>query len=471
MRKNVQKLLSPDGIDPNTPDQAPAPNPDPATPPSKPAVVLDGSGKTVGEIALEYEELKKRGLLPADDSTPAPTPAPSPAPAATPPAAPPKPAPALRKKAEVAPPAPAPVVPPAPVAVTPPAVSPAPLPPVDPNEAYVKALPADIQEELEYLKIVEAKVPDIKGVTDKTIAFYKKLDDYAAANPDADMEAFIATNKPKLTSSQKRKADTAYLKEQITPTVNAAVETVRRDLEPKLQEANAKLRAQEAAPAIDKSVNEFSALLTSKDVLTSPEAEVIPDEVAKKIATDGYEAAVEQFPLEAPIVNSNLQTAREWLRLTSGVQQFNPQNPTHNFLVNLVNQQGRIYAQKPESTLGDGRKFLPLDDYLNVVTRAPQEVGKYYTFTDKEVMQLLAINASQGYNSEIKRLEKSGFTRAKKTTAPQTQTPAPTPSPVQGSPKMRQTIAPDTSPSPQNMTDASRFIESLVPGASKNLGL
>lgn len=455
-----------------------APKPAPVEPPK----MVFKSTMTLGEMAAERaRKLKEAADNPEQPPATPPTstaPAPIPpsnepvAPSITPPAVVP-PAPRLQRKV-----APLAVPPPAPIPV--PVVqqsAPVVVPPVDPDAAIIATLDDDAKSEVELAAFAEANFPELKGKRTETLNYFKKINDFAATNPTSeDLDAFINSNKPKWSPAQKRKVELQQVKAEA---VAQATQAVRAELQPKLAAAENRIRQQELNPVIDRQMADLSSAMTSVDILPDATMEAIPSDVAKRIEEVGYEAASREFKVEAPIFQGAQNAARSYLRMVNGVEARNHADPVQNFVVDFVQRQGVAYASKPEpETVVNGKRFLPLHQYNQAVAQNPQNAAAYYTFNDRDVLDLLAINANISYNNELKALENAGFTRPKRSkfsaTAP-APTPAPAVSPVVStppppSPKVRNSPPPSPNNDTPKPSQAASFLELVAPGMlSKNI--
>ncbi len=476
--KGINRVVTPENKIADAPVVPPAP--DPNAPPA-PEPPLPGSGRSIGEIAAEVK--KKADIAAAAPPVVDPPAAPvvdPPVVPQVPPVVPP--APRLRKKPDVVPPVvPAPA---APVVVAPPVVPVPPAPTPSAEEEYIKGLPQDAQEEIQMAKFGETKFPELKGKASEVVGYFKKMDAFVTGHPDVkpgsdEFKEFIEENRPKWKSGEKRKIETAYITEQ---TAKAVREEVMRELKPELEATKKRVRDQEVAPLINRAVNEFQDLLVSEESRPDPTMEMIPTEISKLYREKGAQAVAEEYPLEGRIYSSTVNAAQEWMNLANGVTTFNPANSMHKWLLDFVENQGNIWKQNPESGR-DGKAFLPLMQYMDLVARDRNEATKYYTFTDPDVLNLLAHNAVINLNSQLKELEKSGFKREKKTAVQSTPPPAPvvppapapvTPppaAPVAASPRVRSAAAPAPGTTDKPPSAAHSLIERMAPGSASRLGI
>lgn len=427
---------------------------------------------SLGELIVEQER-KKKELEANPPPEPTPEPAPSPTPAPTPA---PVPAARLKKKPEiVAQPAPAPVVPPPPA----PAPAPAPTPaPADPDATYIAGLSPEQKDELDMAAFAETKFPDLKGKRAETLAYFKKVDQFAQTNPNApteEFDQFLLANRPKWAPGQKRKVETAFITQEAT---TAARKEVLAEVAPQLETARKKVKELEVEPIVRQAVSKFDDLICSPEI-TPEKMEALPADVSKLIREKGYAAAAEEYPIEAPIFARTSAAGQEWLRLTNGLAQFNPNDQMHTWLFDFVAKQGAILKSGDNPNLR-GKPFMPLIDHLNLSATNPQEAAKYSSFNDNDVLDMLAVNGQIAYNAELSRLEKAGFKRERKKTFPIAEkllptpasTPTPPAAPSTASPRARAGATPGPGvPTPKAKSEAAAFIDKLLPGSAERLNI
>lgn len=469
--KSIDRVITPEGIV----QSAPTAPPEPPKPPV--AKKPEPDGRTLGEIAFEIDQRAKA----AAKNPPAPPAAPPvapPTPLVTPPVVPEPPK--LKKREAVPPPVAVPVIPPVVVApvVTPPA-PPAP----NADDAFIATLTPEQKDELQMAEFAESKFPELKGKKAETLAFFKKVDQFSTTHPDQldsdEFKTLIESSKPKWTSGQKRKVETAFITQEATKT---AREEVMREVAPQLEAQKKKIHQQEVAPLIDEAIANFEKMIvTPKSSLG--EIETIPEEVVQAFRDKGN-AAIEDHPIAGPIFARARHAAREWLDGVNGNTAFSAENPTHKWLLDFLTNQGNIYRVKPES-VRNGRQFMPLLEFLELSRSNPTEAGKYWTFDDEDVLNLIDVNANLQYNDELSKLKRAGFTREKKkpvekmtpaVAAPTpvvppvvAQVPPPEP-PAPPSPRSRTAAAPGAAigddPQP---SFAAKFIDRIAPGSAARL--
>ena len=347
-------------------------------------------------------------------AVPAVVPAATPAPAS--PAAPAK----ARKRVEIMPPE-TPTLPPpaAPVSAKPTL----PAPTVDADEDYVRGLTAEQQEELNEASVAEQLMPDRhKDRRKKLIAYYRNVDatatklltDNAAADYNLDDDAHykqVLASKPKLEVVDMRKVQRKMGNEEL-----------RRELEPELTEIKRKQVEVEVQPQLAVVADNFSR--AAREAIAADEKSPMAP-VLKMFAEKGIEAAKHEFPLESEIMieegAKSRERAREYVRLVhmtkAGHNVFDANNPIHAELVDFINTEGDRFVQDGGDLLvRGGKRFLPRAQYGELLKQQPGEAGKYWTFSDSDVLGMMAqqskTNMENRIAGEVETAKRRGFVRS-----------------------------------------------------------
>ena len=377
-----------------------------------------------------------------------------------------------------------PPTPPAPAA--PPPSPPAPVPPspapVDPNAEYIKGLTEAQRDELKFAEYVEAKYPEQKGKAAEVLAYFKKTDDFVAKHPDLtpdsdEFKEFLEKNRPKY--GDRHKLEMQRVKDEAT---EEATRKAKAETEKEIAALKRKTYEMEIRPKVEKANQQFRDALASGEVKAPEGIESTGTDVAKRINEVGYEKAAEEFPVEAPIVQSAYNAAQEYLHIMNGLTSVNLENPTHAWLADFIAAQGNILARQPAEKktrvfTEKGQKvtktFLPRAEYSELVKADATAAQKHWTFSHEQILDMIAVNALIGSDLEVKKLEKAGFKREKKSAKPESAGarppeagPSPAPAP---SPKAGKTTIPGAATGAGNVHPNASFLEALVPGASKLL--
>lgn len=426
------------GVQLGEPDLKKIEQPKPAEPAPAAPIVPDIEGLPMSEIAK-----RKREMASAPTPTPAPAAKEPPKPAASAPSAPVQPPSQPKGAGTSLPPAPTPAG--APTPAPPPVRETPPAPPAKPDQPDIEAtlLPEE-REEIAFDRLAEKHLPDKKGMAAKRLAFFQKLNDYVAQHPDLtpdsdELTSFIAKHKPTYTDAERRKIERAALKEEV-------LEEAKKSVEAPLAEAQKKIRELETIPAIQARVEDFEVDLTA----------ALPEDLRKAALEKDLDDLDEDFPLEAPIArrvyDSTLIAADEFLQLARAVKPYDPQNGTHQWLVQFINAQGDIFVEQGgDAKTRNGKQFVPRSQYVGD--------PKTWTFSDDEILKMLSANAKMNIDTmiaqEVARNEKINSKRrpAAPTENPKQETP---------SPRMPTTPALGAATPGQNEQPLTGFFRSLV---------
>lgn len=260
----------------------------------------------------------------------------------------------------------------------------------EPEPAEDDLVPEQL-EELELARFAEKKYPDkYKGQAKKLLAFYKKLDDYAANSDedrtfdedDSEFVDFVQKNKPKLTNQKRLE------REMIA---DLAAQQVSSEKEAEIADLKEKMRVLETKPTVEKKFSKFT-----QDLQKAGEQE---DEFSASI----YEQQLTQAE----------SMGREYLDLYYGMKTFNGNDPSQKWIVDFVTHQSNVFQQKGGKYLSrDGKTFMTPADFA-----ARGNPSSNWTFGPDDVLQMFnnffTNTAKKQVESEYSRLEKMGFTRAK----------------------------------------------------------
>lgn len=322
------------------------------------------------------------------------------------------------------------------------------------------------REEYELARYAEATVPDKhKGLAAKTLDYFKQVADWTNANPDADEDdfnEFIGKIKPQWDPGERRRLEIRKVKEETEARLRA--------------EMDEKIRQTELKPVVQRQVESFrDRLLTQKlpDNLEPINAKVAADVKAflQQPNQEAYAELLETHPLEAPTLVESALNAEAFLRIANGLDSFNAENGRHLWLAEFLAKQGEILEKAPdEKRIRQGREFLSRHKYAVLQEKNPAEAAKYWSFTDNEVADMIAVNAALAI---AKKYQKSGLTRTGATAAPAkpaTPPPSSTTTPPADPPKAGASIAPGaaTTGKPSD-PDITRFFTALGPGVAAML--
>ena len=192
------------------------------------------------------------------------------------------------------------------------------------RDSYEDSLLDEQREELALARYAENKLPEkYRGMGNKLLDFYKKLDAYATKaqeDPDRTLDSndeefmdFIQNNKPELSLSESKKLERMMWKEEAVAEARKANEEDKRQLEKKLHSL-------EARPKVENSLKEFESNLPK----------MIPDELGDSIREHGFDKVEEENPYEVSIIKEKLSSAsglaKEYLNISNGITDYDSTN-------------------------------------------------------------------------------------------------------------------------------------------------
>jgi len=285
----------------------------------------------------------------------------------------------------------------------------------DDDEEFKPVIPANLDllpEEIEELELAQYAATKDKSYADqakKLEKFFKDHNEYLlnrkredphwTPDPREDEKygKWLQENRVGFKPGDRRKFEKTKL-------IEDAKREARKETDEKLKKVERKVWESEIRPEIDKAAKEFRTGLYK----------TLPEEIAK-VSEDKLD---DEVPFEAPVVkkylNGATDAAKEFLNLSNGLSEYDHRNPMHKWLFNFIDEQGRIFANSGRKDLleQNGRTFMPRAEY-NLAKPAERE-GRF-TFTDGDILSLLAYNAKLSAEAEIKQgrelLEKSGYVR------------------------------------------------------------
>ncbi len=302
------------------------------------------------------------------------------------------------------------------VAAEPPkAEAPKPEPKADPDAEYVAGLTDEQKEELAEADFAEAHFGEkYKGRRKKLIDFYKAADAKLVANPDLinNEEEFgkLMSGKPKMEAYDQRKVIRGMAAEE-------AERKVEEKSKAKYDELDERTRRAELQPGVASVVKTFDEGVSA--VMEDGDDKDIVATVFKKLKEDPAAAAAD-YPLETTAIAHAQSTHRElahtYTMLVNNLVKFDAKNEQHMWLFNFVDRQSKVFLEKGGKELvRDGRTFVPRGDPR---LKEPGAGEKWWTFSNRQVMELLALNAKGEARARIEQTTKwaedNGFARKEK---------------------------------------------------------
>lgn len=327
---------------------------------------------------------------------------------------------------------------------TAPAPAAAPAPSAD--EEFDKTLGEEEQNMLAVAKFAEDNMGK-KGAAGEWRGFYKKLSSYIEKiqkddpahdfKGDAELAAFIEDNQP-WTPQEIRSTERQMLK---TEAKTEAKTEVRQETQKEIDEIKDKQRITEFRPVLERALTDLESDIGA--LIGADEKSPLKD-VAKAIGEVGLSKAEEQDPEVTPIlrdaVERSLGDASEYLAIARGMREFDPKNDRHTWMASFIKKQGEVFAENGGDQLkrtdkhGNEQTFLPRGKMVELYRTNPDEASKHWTFSDGDILHMLAINtkmwAEKTVKARLEKLEKAGFVRKPaKTAEPVVESPKPTTSP------------------------------------------
>lgn len=290
---------------------------------------------------------------------------------------------------------------------------------IDPNPTssqpdFTPEIPAEAKEDISDLTQDEVaryelaswasnNLPEHKGKEKKYLGFFRAHKEYInkrlTEDPDIDLtedseyRGFLAQNKIEFNAPEIKE------KRIISEARAAAAEEYQprqAELERKLQALENKPKASEAKQASRKSISAS-----------------IPQEILTAIKDDPE--YTQKFRMESEIVDRVLGDAYSmsdaFQDINHNLAEYDESNPVHAQLAKWIDSEQTAFINSGK-TRKEGKTFIRRERFAQV---SPNDAGKYYTFTDNDILAILAKRVGESINSQIsgqlKRLEQAGFTR------------------------------------------------------------
>jgi hypothetical protein len=287
------------------------------------------------------------------------------------------------------------------------------------------------KERYDLAKWASSNVDGFKGKDAEYLQFFRNHKNYLEKriqeDPDIDFQEdedykrFLAKNKVQFNANQVK--DVRLQKQ--------AEDNALKKLTPEIQKQQRELHRLRAEPVAKKAIEESKKLI----------AKAVPAEIMEQFQKNPQ--FTKTHALEAKIVDRVLGDANKMIEafhaIASDIVDFDEKNPVHIRLSNWINQEQEAFIQSGKTKRG-GRTFVRRERFPNVPA---SDRNKYYTFSDSDVIQLLAKRAGDSMSKQISKsleeLQASGFVRqldsVQKTQPPQVEqsvkrmNPSPRPGP------------------------------------------
>ena len=300
---------------------------------------------------------------------------------------------------------------------------------------FVESLTEEQREELHEAEVAERLFPDRhKGRRKALLAYYKTIEDSTRKLLEEDPQRTLDESDEEFVKLTERKPGMSAAEYKRTLREIAAEDArkkVGQDIDPRLEEINLKTRRLEVAPMIEK-VAEKTLPESIKSMFAADEKSELA-QVFKVIDEKGPEEFAKEYPLEAAVAVAEVGAAktvvREFLMLTKGAARFDEKNQAHNFIIGFIDNQGEQFAERGGDLRNKaGKQFLPRRKFSEMLRKEKDQAssfdperwqtGKYWTFTDSDIVNMVATQAKQNIEHrvkwEIEQAEKRGFVRVKR---------------------------------------------------------
>lgn len=294
-------------------------------------------------------------------------------------------------------------------------VPPEPEPEPAPQKDETEGLLDEQKLEIELFGFAEQEMPDkYKGIKDKTLKFYKELEEWISEKSKEneefsyednaeEIEKFIKKNKPSVSKVDEKKLERGMIRKE-------ALQEFRKDSDSKFKELEKKTKLIEERPKIRTEADGFIGSILN-----------IEGVEATKLMLDGKAPeASEKFPMETQVINNVATQAakvyEDYLYYERGLSTFEEAQDTLAYLDRFLSDQGNWFAQNGGNARErDGKQFVPVSEFTNMASTDPNTSRKYWTFDSIDVRELLAADARSQIKSSISQMEQQisqyGFVR------------------------------------------------------------
>lgn len=262
-----------------------------------------------------------------------------------------------------------------------------------------------------------------------------KEDDFYDPSGDEQYADFVQKNKPKFTRLDEDKVHKEMILEEADRRIN-------KKTSERISQLESQLKKYEVMPRINQAKANFRKI--AQDT-------VVPDEFRKEFS-EGGEDAIKKFsennPLEYQILDRNTQELLQFsdtlteIFLDPSMQLDVTGNETHKYLNDWLNAEQSNFIKSGQTQQEDGRVFMRRERYYQLPENKRTE---YYTWSDNDLLKLMAIRYGDKVNSEIQQhraqMEKAGYTRVQgQPQVPQQAKPAPKPPVVNATPRQGSSV-------------------------------
>lgn len=270
-----------------------------------------------------------------------------------------------------------------------------------PSTLDLSGLDDDERAEMDTAIFAEQRHPDrYKGHAQRVLEYikqHKRMVGELEASGEEDIsesaryKAFVKNNKPGITNAERRKLEQERVSYEAAQEAKAEVNRELEDLRKQIAETK-------AAPVIERTITEFGRVI---DTVLPKEDDPLLSQISGGVRT------------------GVLTAAEEFIRLSNKQKAYDHNNPVHRWMADFIEEQGVMFQKTGDSGLKRGNQtFIGRATYN---TMPADQRAKHFTFTDDDVLRIMAVNAKMAAERAIaqqrKQLEDAGYTRTPKTGA------------------------------------------------------
>lgn len=289
--------------------------------------------------------------------------------------------------------------------------------PIQEEDPFVGQLVGKEKDNYELAKWASGNIEDHKGAHQKLLDFYKSQEKFIKEqkemNPHLDLRDSV-----ELQEFRKRNApELDFTKIKDEKILKQAEERAVRRLSGEMEKQKHEIHRAKVLPKYE----ELAKGLRVKIIEAVPKEFVAP-------LKENFKGFAEANPVEAKIMNetmrSGVELGDEFYKITTGIIGYDENNPTHQALRTFIEREQSNFINTGKTQRG-GKMFIRRERMQNV----PQaDKGKYYTFTDDDIIKLIIKRAGDAINKKLagfhETMQKSGYVRQNQPQVPQQQQPA-----------------------------------------------
>jgi len=269
---------------------------------------------------------------------------------------------------------------------------------------FISTLTLSEKQSLDVWKHAESKDPAYKGRAAKHLEYLKglkaKAKELLAEDPDTplsdnpDFEDWVSQHKPKVDPEEFQMLGQDYL-------IDQATKRAEKNIEEKYKPLKDKIRDSENKPKLEKTVQKYVSNLV----------DYLPDSLKKAYQENGFDdegvkKVAESLPIETAVAGREFQETQEMgkslMELRLGLAEYDKDNPVQAELSNKIIQFGKDMVAHPEGekVLKQGDKFfMPREKFFSL---SREEQAKHWTFSDQDLLELLAVDMKIRIENGIK---------------------------------------------------------------------